>query len=82
MKKSDKKYFTNIYSEAYTYAGSTYSYTPMVREQLTEKEFDNYDDAVTAAKKTAMKTKEDVAIYTIDSIVKFPLADLEVEKVV
>lgn len=47
-----------------------------------EKEFDNYEDAVAAAKKTANKTKEDVIIYSIDSVVKFPEADLEVEKVV
>lgn len=43
-----------------------------------EKEFDKYDDAVEAAKKTASRTKEDVVIYKIASVVKFPTDNLKV----
>lgn len=43
-----------------------------------ETEYDKYDDAVEAAKKTASKTKEDVVIYKIASVVKFPTDNLKV----
>ena len=73
---TEKKYYTTITGEydPYTlyYGGRSYSH---------EKEFDSYEEAVKAAKKTAAKTKEDVLIYTVDSVVKFPEVDYEVEKV-
>lgn len=49
---------------------------------VAEQEFSTYDEAVAAAKKTARKTKEDVEIYSIHSVVKFPETDLEVETMV
>lgn len=73
-----KKYFTTVIeaNDRYDPWGSK------CFNLSVEKEFDNYDDAVVAAKKTAAKTKEDVTIYTVDSVVKFPVGDYTVEKVV
>jgi hypothetical protein len=48
----------------------------------SEKEFDNYDDAVKAAKKEASRKKEDVAIYKIASVATFPVDNITIEEVV
>lgn len=44
-------------------------------------EFDNRDDAVAAAKKLASQRKDDVTIWKIDSVAKFPIPDVEIEVV-
>ena len=46
-----------------------------------ENSFEDHADAVRAAKKESHKQKEDIAIYKIDSVVRFPLDDYKVEKV-
>ncbi len=78
-----KKFYTDVIvntGAALTYSSfGGYVYSP--NNTTTEKEFDTYDEAVTAAKKTSAKLREDVTIYTIDSVVKFPVDDYKVEKV-
>ena len=77
-----KKFYTNVVSTAkFEYSDFSPYYVTTTGKSTFEKEFDNYDDAVTAAKKTAAKLQEDVTIYTIDSVVKFPVDDYKVEKV-
>lgn len=63
----DACYYTNSMCLSYTYSSGKL------------KEFENYDDAVKAAKKQAEKTKEDVSIRKIASVVKFPEPVFEVE---
>lgn len=43
-----------------------------------EKEFDTLEEATEAAKKTVMTTKDDVVIYKIAAVAKFPIEDIKV----
>ena len=61
----------------YSYLDRYYGCVP-----LSSNEFTNTMDALAAAKKEAKRTKEDVTIWKIDSVVKFPEPDFTVEKLV
>lgn len=56
-------------------------YKYLVKGDWTEKGFDDFADAERQAKKSSHNEKEDIAIYKIDSVVRFPLDDYKVEKV-
>ena len=79
-----QKYFVNvseknIYYDPYSAYNRPSSYTS---DASIEKEFDSYDEAVKAAKKEASKSKEDVVIYKIASVAKFPVDNIRIEEVV
>ena len=69
-----QKFYTQTLSKHYQYDILDYR----LSNYAIETEYDKYDDAVEAAKKTASKTKDDVVIYKIASVVKFPTDNLKV----
>lgn len=60
---------------------SNISYYSLCGNYIPTTEFDTRDEAVAAAKKLASQRKDDVTIWKIDSVAKFPIPDVEIEVV-
>lgn len=82
MKQQYKTFaFTNKSKLVKTHLCYGVIYDDYIGKHIEETTFDNYDDAVSAAKRVAAYRKEDVSIWKIDSVATFPIPDIEIVKV-